>query len=154
MKAFLLISILVLSACKTIDQDFQSAIAFGEIEELNKLNPKIEKQLFIRLYKSPIYLEGCFIETHGICQFNYFLTVSTFDEYPETNIYKLKTRGEITDITWLSESKVDTAKLRFFFTKYTDYAMKNNDSLNPEKKSVLIEVSKENLSEVFEEAQN
>ncbi len=102
MKVFLLVSILLLSACKTISNELQSAVAFGVIEELNKLDPDVEKQLLLRLYRAPVYVEGCFKETHGICQYSYFLSVSTFDEYPETNIYKLKTKGEITKIMWLN----------------------------------------------------
>ncbi|MCP4487239.1 MAG: hypothetical protein GY820_07965 [Gammaproteobacteria bacterium] len=65
MKVFLLVSILLLSACKTISNELQSAVAFGVIEELNKLDPDIEKQLLLRLYRAPVYVEACFKETCG-----------------------------------------------------------------------------------------
>jgi hypothetical protein len=149
-KVFLIVSILMLSGCKNISYELQNAVAFGVIEELNELDPEIEKQLLLRLYRSPLYVEDCFKETHGICQYNYFLSVSTFDEYPGTNIFKLKTKGEITKVTWRNESKVDSAKLDIIFTKYTSYAINNNDSLDAKSESVQIVVNNENISELFE----
>ncbi len=148
MKVFLLVSILLLSACETISNELQSAVAFGVIEELNKLDPDVEKQLLLRLYRAPVYVEGCFKETHGICQYSYFLSVSTFDEYPEINMYKLKTKGEITKIMWLNESEVDSAKLNIIFTNYTGYAIKNNSALSAKKEAVQIQVNKDYISEL------
>ena len=145
-----MVVILLLSACKSINNELQSALAFGAIEELNKLDPKIEKQLLLRLYRSPLYVENCFQETHGICKYTYFLSVSTFDEYPETNIYQLKTKGEITKITWHTENKADSAKLDIIFTKYTSYAIKNNSSLDAQKEFVQIVVNSKNISETSE----
>jgi len=147
MRIFLLVIIFLLSACKTIDNELQNALAFGVIEKLNKLDPNIEKQLLLRLYRAPVYVEGCFNETHGICQYNYFLSVSTFDEYPETNIFNLKTKGEITKVVWLNESKVDSAKLNITFTHYTIHAIENNKALSTQKEIVQIKVNKEYISE-------
>lgn len=149
MKLFLIAITLLTASCQTINSNLQNAIAFGVIEDLNKLNPEIEKQLLLRLYRSPVYREECFKETHGVCQYNYYLSVSTFDEYPETNIYELKTKGEITEITWLDATEIDSARLNITFNRYTSHALKNNGDLSKQPNSVQLEVSTKKISEVF-----
>ena len=111
------------------NEGFLKAVAFGEINELNELSQDVDKALFIRLFQNPIYEDACFEETHGICKFEYFLTVSTYDEYPETNIYTLKQQGEIKSIEWLNTNELDTAILKFTMQPYTQAAYDNNSKL-------------------------
>jgi hypothetical protein len=129
MKAFFISFLILLASCSTINRDLQSAISFGEIKELNQYSLEVEKQLYVRLYKSPVYKKGCFQETHGICQYRYFISVSTFDEYPETNIFPLNTTGVITDIEWKSNKGIDDATINFTMKRYTEIAILNNPEL-------------------------
>ena len=147
MRFFVLFCIMVTSGCASLDNDLQNALAFGDIKELNEYSSEIDKQLLIRLYSSPAYKENCFIETHGACKYRYFISVSTFDEYPETNIYKLQTEGEITDISWVHTSDIDSAELNLIFNQFSVAALKNNKSLINHQKNVHIKASSSEISE-------
>lgn len=129
MKFMLLALVVVLSGCSSMSKDVLNALAFGEIQELNQLNPGVDKQLRIRLYRSPIYKEGCFKETHGACQYRYFMALSTYDEYPEVNWHKLDLKGEITQVAWLPSETVDMARLKVTGKNYTSEALQNNEEL-------------------------
>lgn len=129
MKVVLVLALALLVSCSAVDSELQSAISYGEIVELNKYSDNIDKQLLVRLFKSPLYKKGCFKETHGVCQYQYFLSVSTFDENPETNIYRIREVGEIREVKWLGSDAIDTAVIEFDFGKYTKMAVSNNPEL-------------------------
>ena len=151
MKILLLIFSLALTACNgrifNYDNDLKSIMAYGSMEELNNLKKDEEQDLLVRLYKLPIYIENCFKETHGICQYKYYISVSTFDEHPDTNIFELANTGEITDIIWLPEEKYDYVELELTFNKYTKEALKNNPSLEKKILKVLLKLDPENITE-------
>ncbi|WDE08802.1 hypothetical protein SG34_033455 [Thalassomonas viridans] len=147
MKILLIALLAFCSSCSALDSDLKSAISYGEIKGLNKYTPEVDKQLFIRLFNAPIYQDNCFKETHGVCQYKYFLSVSTFDEYPETNIYLLKTLGEIDKIEWLPTSDVDTAKLKLAINSYTKAALSNNNKLVNTKSIISIVVTPVEINE-------
>ena len=147
MKFLVFLACILLSACSSIPKELENALAYGTIQELNNLNPEIEKDLFIRLYEKPIHREGCFKETHGVCQYKYFLSVSTFDEHPETNLYELKNIGEAITINWLKEDTIDSAEISFIFNKYTKEALLNNTDLKNEQNKVIIKVTPTSISE-------
>lgn len=147
MKFLLLLSVFVLSSCSSIDSELTKAMSFGEITDLNGYSKDIEKSLFVRLYRSPVYKENCFKETHGVCKYQYFLSVSTFDEYPDIAIYKLSEQGEIKEIHWSKSNEIDTVIIEFTMNSFTDMALKNNSALKPEGKKLLIRVNPSNIEE-------
>jgi hypothetical protein len=147
MRFFILLVIIITSGCASLDNDLQNALAFGDIKELNEYSVEIDKQLLIRLYSSPIHKENCFLETHGTCKYKYFISVSTFDEYPETNIYKLQNEGEITDINWIDTSDIDSAELNLVFNQFSVAALKNNNTLINHQKIVHIKANSSDISE-------
>lgn len=152
MKFFIVLLIILSSGCASLDNDLQNALAFGDIKELNKYSSEVDKQLLIRLYSAPAHTsqshkENCFIEAHGTCKYRYFMSVSTFDESPETNIYQLQTEGEITDISWVDTSDIDSAELNLIFNQFSAAALKNNNTLINHKKNVHIKVSSSEISE-------
>lgn len=141
MKLLLLLSVFVLSSCSTIDTELTKAISFGEITDLNSYSENIEKNLFVRLYRSPVYEENCFKETQGVCKYQYFLSVSTFDEYPDVAIYKLSEKGEIKEIHWSRSGELDTAIIEFTMSAFTEMASKNNSELKTKSKKLLVKVN-------------
>lgn len=152
-KLFLLVAIFF-TACtdgsirKNFDShDLSRVMAYGSVKELNAINPEIEKDLLIRLYQSPIFGESCFIETHAVCRYNYYLSVSTFDEFPQSNVFKLKMVGKVTDIHWLKETKYDYVEIEFTINQYTKEALVNNPALVNTSTSVLIKVDPNRLIE-------
>lgn len=149
MKFFLIALTLFCSSCSALDVNLKNAISYGEIRDLSEYTPEIEKKLFIRLFHAPIHSDDCFKETHGICQYKYFLSVSTFDEYPETNIYELETLGEIDSISWMPISGMDKAKLKLTLNKYTKEALLNNSLLINKRYVVNIVVTPKELTEVL-----
>jgi len=148
---YLLFSLLFLCAscsnAKGIDLELQKAISFGPIQDLNEYSDEIDKQLFIRLFRAPIYVQDCFLETNGICQYKYFLSVSSFDEQPETNIYSLKVVGEITNISWSATDEIDTAVINLTVNKYTSAALKNNKDLKNELKNINLVITPKEIIE-------
>lgn len=108
---------------------YKRALAYGTQTDLNKIDAEIEKNLQLRLYRIPLSTNTCFVETHGVCQYEYLLSVSSFDEVPEINVFKLPLVGEITGIRWHKPSGVDEAKLDLTLSQYSDAAMKNNPAL-------------------------
>lgn len=77
----------------------------------------------------------------------YFLSVSTFDEYPETNIHRLKTKGVIVNLNWENDTAVDSAKLNLVFNKYTSEVLKSNNLLQNKEEIVTITVTSSRISE-------
>lgn len=108
---------------------YKRALAYGAQLDLNELNAAIEKNLSVRLYRIPLSRNDCFVETHGICQYEYLLSVSTFDEQPEINVFKLPLVGEIVGIDWQQHSGVDEAKFVLSLNQYSAAALKNNPAL-------------------------
>ncbi|MBL4796331.1 MAG: hypothetical protein JKY50_02835 [Oleispira sp.] len=147
MRSFILFFIVLTSGCVSLDNNLQNALAFGERKELNEYSPNVDKQLLVRLYSSPLYKDHCFIETHGTCKYSYFLSVATFDEYPETNIYKLKTEGEIIAVNWKQTDVIDSAEIDLVFNQFSMRALENNASLMNHEQRVQIKV---NISEIVE----
>ena len=92
MKFLLSLLAVFLTSCSSINYQLKNAISYGEIVELNKYSQDVEKQLIVRLFRSPIYKKNCLKEIHAPCQYKYFISVSTYDENPETNIFSLSRR--------------------------------------------------------------
>jgi hypothetical protein len=153
MKAVFLGVLILLTSCTSIDKELQSAISYGEIKELNQYSSTVEKQLFIRLYRSKVYKENCFKETQDACQYRYFLSVSSYDESPETNIFPLDEIGEITNIEWKKSSNVDSAIIDFTVEKYTKEAITNNPSLVSKQVIIRVTVTPNFMEESRQNAQ-
>jgi len=147
----LVIASIMISSCANVPTENVKAINFGSVLALGKLietNPNKaahEIDLFVRLYEMPVYENDCFIETHGICQNQYYVTVSTYDEYPETNVFKLKYKGEVVDLYWVEDNRVDYVKLMLVLEKYTGDALKNNNSLINSQFRVLVELTPKSI---------
>ncbi len=144
MRIFLYAFVLLLGSACSIEQDkaakqenlpvpevgvYKRALAYGTQMDLNKLDAEIEKNLLVRLYRIPLSDNDCFVETHGICQYEYLLSVSSFDEQPEVNVFKLPLVGEIIGIGWNKHSGVDEAKIELSLNQYSEAALKNNPAL-------------------------
>lgn len=146
---------LSLGACTVkpvqVSPDLKYVMALGIITELNNINPKQDKDLLVRLYQVPLMDQNCFIETHGICQYKYYISVSTFDEYPEINVFELSSFGEITNVSWVFENKLDYVELVFTLNKYTKEALNNNPSLEKDTLKILIQLDPKNLIEKIQQ---
>ncbi|MBB5321629.1 hypothetical protein [Marinobacter oulmenensis] len=147
MRLLLFFVITLLTSCVSYNSEFSKAASYGQIQELNSFSPDIDKSLFIRLYQSPVYGEDCFVETHGVCQYQYFLTVSTYDEYPEINRYELAKKGEITNIEWVPDDRMDSATIEFQFRKYTEEALANNASLSADPQTYRVKITPSDIEE-------
>lgn len=145
--ALILLLTFAITSCSTLTPEFKNAIAFGEIEELNQYSEDVDKSLLLRLLRSPIYQEGCYRETQGVCKYKYFLSVSSFDELPETNVFSLQAVGEITEVKWLATEAVDTAKLELTMAPYTESALKNNPALPANSFVVRVELTPASLKQ-------
>ncbi len=158
MKNIFLLVVIFLTACShsAVKKDLSInelsiVMAYGTVKELNNIDPDIEKDLLIRLYQSPIFGESCFIETHGVCRNNYYISVSTFDEFPQSNVFKLKMVGEVTEIRWLQENKNDYVEIEFTINQYTKEALDNNSSLVNVQSKILVKLKPSSLVEIVEQ---
>ena len=147
MRFIYVIVVLLFASCSLLENDLRNAISYGEIIELNEYTDSVDKQLFARLYRSPVFQNDCFKETHGVCQYQYFLSVSSFDEYPETNIYRISEKGEIGKIEWIDSPEIDTAIIEITINKYTKEALVNNADLPPEFSLLRITVTPKHMEE-------
>jgi len=145
----LLIPFLILS-CSTVDKNLQKAISYGDVISLNEYSSEIDKRLFVRMLNVPEYKEGCFKETNGPCHNRYFLTVSTFDEKPETNIYPLKARGEVVDVAWHESTENDMADITITMSNHTILAFENNPELKREKILIRVNLTTHSIDEWIE----
>ena len=138
---------LYLIACSPIGKQEQpetvsliKTLALGRMTELNAQSPDTEHELLVRLYEVPIFENDCFVETHGICQHEYFITVSTYDEYPETNVYKIPYQGELQGFTWLKDEVLDQEQIELQFARYTRAALANNPALVNQKRIIIVKL--------------
>ncbi len=128
-------------------EEFKKVLVYGTFQELNNLSPKVEKTLLLRLYMLPVPGGTCFHETEVVCQKQYLLSVSTFDEQPEVNVFKLKVVGEISQIEWLQISQADYAELVLQVNQYTQEALANNANLKNKVSKVILKVRPKKLVE-------
>jgi len=74
MKTLFFLTMIMIASCSHIPaknnlniNELKVAMSYGTMRQLNDIDPDIEKDL----------MDGnCFIETHGICQNKYYLSVS------------------------------------------------------------------------------
>ena len=147
---FIIVSLLLISCAAeenvlSARANLHKVLALGDMISLNSQPTNWEKDLLVRLYEVPIFENNCFIETHGICQNEYYLTVSTFDEYPELNVYKLEFTGELIDYQWIEEATSDYVEILFVMRNYRSDAIKNNPKLKGQNFRFIIKVSAEKL---------
>lgn len=50
-----------------------SVLALGKLIETKSNTATHEIDLYVRLYEMPVYKNDCFVETHGICQNQYYI---------------------------------------------------------------------------------
>jgi len=147
MPILLLTILLFAGSCTAINEDLQRALSYGKITEANEYSPQIEKKLYIRLYQAPVYGVKCFEETHGVCRYRDFMTLATYDEYPETGIFPLKLTGEIKNIEWRHSKEIDSAVLYLTVHAYTAEALENNPDLQDTVSIVRIKASPASIEE-------
>ncbi len=142
MKALVLIILLFVSSCAINGQEkvkilnnslLVDILTLGEVTDLNALQENIEKNLSVKIYKVPDK-EGnqCFPESHGICQYRYYLATSQIDESPIVGAYYLGVLGEIVEYQWESTELIDTAIIIIKANKYSKEALNYNKALTNE----------------------
>lgn len=127
------------------------AMAYGEVTHLNDIETAFDKDLLVRLYEVPRFDGNCFKETHGVCQNTYYVSVSTFDEYPQANVFKLDNRGDVTDVKWIETDQYEHAKIKLRMTRYTKAARQNNTALADTNKTVTLELTPQKVTEAHED---
>lgn len=115
---------------KINDPALAELLALSELKDLNKLQLNIEKNLWIKVYKLPnTESNKCFPESHGICNYKYYIVTSQLDDSPIINVYYLGTFGEIIDYQWRHTSSIDEAVINIITNKYSKEALIYNKSL-------------------------
>jgi len=120
-------------------------MAFGTVDSLHPTTRETEENLILRLYAVPVFGETCFVETSGICQKRYLLSVSTFDEQPEFGVFVLPFMGQVTSVRWVGDAAVDHARLEFTVDRYTPEAVANNPDLDNFRQVFHLRVSPKGL---------
>ncbi len=131
----LLLSISCSSSSNILVQKIQDPVLaelliFSELKDLNNLQPNIEKNLWVKVYKLPNTKPNkCFPESHGICSYKYYLATSQLDDSPTINAYYLGVLGEIIEYKWNQTSSIDKAIINIKTNKYSKEALTYNKSL-------------------------
>ena len=115
---------------KVTDKNIVELLVFSEVTDLNKIQADKEKGLWIKLYKVPNReLNDCFPESHGVCNYKYYIATSQLDDSPITNAYSLGVLGEIIEYTWQDTNSLDTARIKIKANKYSKHALNYNKAL-------------------------
>lgn len=105
-------------------------LIFSELKDLNKIQPNIEKNLWVKVYKLPnTETNNCFPESHGICNYKYYLATSQLDDSPIISAYYLGELGEIIEYKWSQTNTIDEAVINIKTNKYSKEALNYNKSL-------------------------
>lgn len=154
MMKYFFLSLLLLISCSTHSEEkvekldnplLVKIMAFGEMTDLNQLQESVDKKLWVKVFKVPSTKQNnCFPESHGVCEYEYYLLTSQFDESPIINAYSLGTYGELTDYEWEPVVSRDKAVINIKVSKYSMTALKYNSALkNKEKQYQLVALPNE-----------
>ena len=141
---YLFFSLFLLVSCSTHSEEkiekldnpiLVRILAFGELTDLNQLQKNIDKELWVKIYKVPSTKKNnCFPESHGICEYEYYLVTPQFNENPTINAYSLGTFGEFTDYKWEPATSSDKAVINIKVSNYSVAALKYNAALKKNEK--------------------
>ena len=125
---------------KTVtDTDMARVLALSEVMDLNKIKTPFEKNRWVKMYKVPgVGPVDCFPESHGICQYEYYLATSQIDDSPAVNAWNLGRLGEIIDYKWIKTEEVDSAIIIMKVSKYSKQAISYNKKLKNEIKTYRV----------------
>jgi len=139
MKKFIFSFLLLTISCSTQsqvtvkkidDREIVQLLIFSEQQDLNKLQLAFEKNLWLKLYKLPNTADNkCFPESHGICNYNYYIATSQLDDSPIINAYNVGVLGEIVEIKWVNTKDIEKAILNIKTNKFSKEALKYNKLL-------------------------
>ena len=134
-------------ATKLKDKNIIELLIFGEPIDLNKIQIEKEKGLWLKLYKVPnTEHNDCFPESHGICNYKYYLATSQLDDSPIINAYYLGVLGEVVDYSWQDLALTDVAKINITANKYSKNALSYNKKLKNQVTVYEITVTPDNIS--------
>ncbi|WP_419811580.1 hypothetical protein [Bacterioplanoides sp.] len=119
------------SSSAEYSNDIIRAISYGKISELNNIETNHEKKLFLRLISLP-EKGSCIEETLSVCSYKHFISVSSFDEYPDFNIFLLSYNGFFDEVVWKNSGNIDEEIVEVNYQG---------------KKRVLITISPDNVDE-------
>ena len=139
MKNILYISLLLIISCTTHsevvvkeikDPIIPKLLMLSELVDLNNLQQNINKNLWVKIYKLPnTESNDCFPESHGICEYIYYMATAQLDDSPIINAYYLGVLGEIIEYKWVYTSVNDKAIINIVTNKYSKEALKYNKEL-------------------------
>lgn len=118
---------------KIADRVMVKVLALGEVRDLNKIKTSFEKNRWIKIYQVPSNEPAdCFPESHGVCQYEYYLATSQLDDSPAVNAWSLGRLGEVVGYKWIKTEEVDTAIFTMKVSKYSKQAIHYNKKLKNE----------------------
>ncbi len=115
-----------------------------EVLALSSVRQIKAKHHIIKLYSIP-QQGSCVPETHWICDYHYYLAVSTFDEYPEIAVVDLGIVGEIIKFE-LVETKGFTEIFQVYNMDFSLSAIKANPKLSTKIKKYNISILENNIT--------
>lgn len=122
-------------------KELKKVLALSNFIDLNLIETNFEKDLILRVFEMPVTEQNdCFPESHGVCNYDYYLSVSQQDEYPDFNVFKIGRFGQIISYKWIREDKPDYAEIEILTYKYSSAALKYNKKLKNEEKRLLLKI--------------
>jgi hypothetical protein len=122
-------------------KELKKVLALSNFIDLNLIKTNVEKDLILRVFEMPVTEQNdCFPESHGVCNYDYYLSVSQYDEYPDFNVFKIGRFGQIISYKWIREDKPDYVEIEILTYKYSSAALKYNKKLKNEEKRILLKI--------------
>lgn len=123
-------------------KELKKVLALSNFIDLNLIKTNFEKDLILRVFEMPVTEQNdCFPESHGVCSYDYYLSVSQHDEYPDFNVFKIGRFGQIISYQWIREDKPDYVEIEILTCKYSSAALKYNKKLKNEEKRLRLKIN-------------
>ena len=81
--------------------------------------------------------------------YDYYVSVSQYDEDPEYNVFKVGRFGQTTSFKWIKEDKPDYAEIELLTNKYSSAALKFNNKLKNVEKRILLKIDAESVTQSY-----
>jgi hypothetical protein len=127
--------------------DLERAMAYGRIVELNDVESASEKGLLVRIFQVPTLDGDCAPEDRRACAHRLLVSVATFDEQPQTNVFDLGVRGEVASVRWLPTEAPDCAALALSIQRIAGATGDGDAARDAQIENVRLEVTPTRLVE-------
>ncbi|RMH10451.1 MAG: hypothetical protein D6698_17625 [Gammaproteobacteria bacterium] len=149
---FLAVSSFYIANCpagEKVDYDtLTSLLAYGTSKDIPPEEATGVAPLILRLHALPdLHHRDCIPETDSPCGNIYYLSVATYDEFPEAAVFRLPLSGEVLSVELLPTDKdqTDTARLSIEWQNVSRFVHARNPEIPLQRRTMTVRVTPTDL---------